>query len=138
MELFNFGVGEESTDKQTYKVIKDRIGLTEEEFNMLPEVERKEWVDACRLALVLFENKYDELYNGYKETEMFSSNANFNLAAAVEIIRSKKRALDAIERDKLVDLTPAQFILMGDDESKEFIEKALSDINLNTAKELDN
>lgn len=137
MELFNFGEGAESTEKQTFRVIKDRIKMSEEDFFNLPSDEIREWVDACRLALLLEETNNDKLFEGYKETEMYSVNGTFNLAAATEIVRNKKRALDVVERGTEIDLTPAQFILMGEEESTNFVNEAMKHMNLETAKALD-
>lgn len=137
MELFNFGEGAESTEKQTYRVIKDRIGISEEEFFKLSTDEIREWVDACRLALLLEETNNEKLLDGYKDTEMYSANGTFNLAAATEIVRNKKRALDVVERGTSIDLTPAQFILMGEEESVNFVNEAMKHMNLETAKALD-
>lgn len=137
MELFNFGEGAESTEKQTFRVIKDRIGMSEEEFFACPSDEIREWVDACRLALLLEETNNEKLFEGYKDTEMYSANGTFNLAAATEIVRNKKRALDVVERGTDIDLTPAQFILMGEEESSSFVHEAMKHMNLETAKALD-
>lgn len=138
MEIFNFGVGSESTEKQTFRVIKERIGMSEEEFFQLPSKEISEWVDACRLAILLEETNHDKLYAGYKDTEMYSASGVYNLAAATEIVRKKKRALDVIERSTEIDLTPAQFILMGDNETVVFLNEAMKKVNLETAKALNN
>ncbi len=138
MELFDFGEGAESTAKQTYRVIKDRIGMSEEEFFLLPSDDISEWVDACRLALLLEKTNNQKLLAGYKDTEMFSKGETFNLAAATVIIRNKKRTLDVVERGTDIDLTPAQFVLMGDKESSEFVNEAMKKMNLDTAKALDN
>lgn len=133
MELFNLGEGAESTERQTFRVIKDRIGINEEDFFNLPSDEIREWVDACRLALLLEETNRDKLYDGYKETDMFSDNGTFNLGAATEIVRDKKRALDVVERSTDIDLIPAQFILMGEEESNKFLNEAMKQMNLETA-----
>ena len=33
--------------------------------------ERDDWVEACKLARLLYENRSDELYEGYKDTDVF-------------------------------------------------------------------
>lgn len=136
MELFNLGDGAESTEKQTYRVIKDRIGISEEEFMSLSIDERNEWVDACRLALLLQETNSEKMYDGYKDTDMYSENKTFNLGAATEIVRNKKRTLIVIEKQTDIDLTPAQFILMGDVESRDLVNEMLKQINLDTVNTL--
>ena len=138
MELFNYGNGAESTEKQTYEAIKDRIKISEAEFMNLPESERKEWVDSCRLALVLVENNEGQLREGYGFTEMYDDNNKFNLGAATEIVRNKKRLLDVIERSSDIDLTPAQFVLMGDVRTHEMANDVMRQINLDTAREISN
>lgn len=137
MEVFNFGPGEESVEKQTYGVIKDRTHMSEEEFMGLPANERSEWVDACRLTLLLWETKKEDLHEGYCNTDMYTESGSFDLGAAVEIVRNKKRALDVVEKYTDVDLTPAQFVLMGDVGTHALVNEAMKQINLDTAKELD-
>lgn len=137
MEVFNVGPGVESVEKQTYGVIKDRVGLSEEEFMKLSANERNEWVDACRLTLLLWDTKKEELHEGYQTTDMYTDDGTFDLGAAVEIVRNKKRALDVVEKYTDIDLTPAQFVLMGDVGTHALVNEAMKQMNLDTAKALE-
>lgn len=136
MELFNYGIDALSTEKQTYLAIKERIGMSEEEFMNLPYNERKEWIDACRLALVLVESNEKQLHEGYCFTDMYNSVGKFDLGAATEIVRNKKRLLDVIEKNSEIDLTPAQFILMGDVNTYNMASDVMKKVNLETAQEV--
>lgn len=136
MELFNFDKDAVSVERQTFMAITEYTGLKEDEFFKLTGAERQEWVDACRLALLLVETNSDKLYEGYKSTDMYNADGTFNLGAATSIIRSKRRLLVSIERDGNIDLTDAQFILLGDVETKRLASEVLKEINLETAKEL--
>lgn len=136
MELFNFDKDAVSIEMQTFMAIEEYTGIKEKEFFELSNIERQEWVDACRLALLLVETNSDNLYAGYKSTDMYNADGTFNLGAAASIIRSKRRLLVSIERDGNIDLTDAQFILLGDVETKNLASEVLKEINLETAKEL--
>ena len=138
MEIFNYGEGSLSVEEQTYRVIKDIVKINEEEFMNLPIEERNDWIEACRMAILLEETNHEKMFLGYKETGMYSVNGTFNLASATEIIKGKKKALESIERSSDIDLTVAQFILLGNDESNKLVNDALKEINLEIAKELDN
>lgn len=138
MEIFNYGEGSLTVEEQTYRVIKDKVKMSEEEFMNLSNEERTDWIEACRMAILLEETNHEKMFLGYKDTEMYSDKGTFNLASATEIIKSKKKALESIERSSDIDLTVAQFILLGNDESNKLVNDALKEINLEIAKELDN
>lgn len=123
-------------DKETYDVIKKSVEFSEEEFMNLTDSERKEWVDACRLARILDSECHDVMVKGYPSSGMYSDNGVFNLSIATCLVRSKKRMLSVIEKYTDIDLTPAQFILMGEDGTFKFQNDAMKQINLETAKDL--
>lgn len=138
MEIFNYGEGNLSVEEQTYRVVKDKVNMSLEDFMNLSIDERNDWVEACRMAILLEKTNHDKMFLGYKDTDMYSEKGTFNLASATEIIKNKKKALESIERGSNVDLTVAQFILLGNDESNKLVNDTLREINLEIAKELDN
>ena len=126
-----------SVELETYEVLGNRLGISEEEFASLPMVERNEWVESCRVARILNENKSDELYEGYYMTDMYDEDGNFSLVQATDIVRSKKRAMDVVK--KYVDFTGSlpQFVLLGDKGTDALINEALKEMNNETARMLD-
>ena len=123
-------------DKETYEVIKKSVEFSEEEFMNMTDSERKEWVDACRLARILDSECHDLMVKGYSSSGMYSDNGTFNLSIATCIVRSKKRMLNVIEKYTDIDITPAQFILMGEEGTFKFQNDAMKQINLETARDL--
>ena len=78
MELTN-------VEKETYEVLGNRLGISMEEFGSMPSNERNDWVESCRVAKLLNENKGSELYEGYYMTSMFDEEGNFSLENATDI-----------------------------------------------------
>ena len=136
MELFNYGKGQVSVERQTYEAIRNSVDFSYDEFMKMDDNERMEWVDACRLALLLIEEKPDVLYEGYRLTNMFDDKGNFNLGNATSIIYSKKKALSMIEKYTDIEFTTAQFILLGENGTCEVINNGLKSINQKTARDL--
>lgn len=124
-------------ERQTYEAIKKSVSFSYDEFMKMRDTERAEWVDACRLARLLNEEKGETLYEGYHHTSMFDEEGNFDLGNATSIVFGKKRALGVIEKYTDIDLTPAQFVLLGENKTQEIINSGLKIINLETAKTLD-
>lgn len=127
MELTN-------VELETYEVLGNRLGISREEFAGLPIIERCEWVEACRVARILNENKPDELYEGYYMTDMFDEDGCFSLVDATDIVRNKKKAMDVVKR--YVDFTGSlpQFVLLGDKGTDQLINEALKEMNNETAR----
>lgn len=130
MELTN-------VEKETYEVLGNRLGISLEEFGSMPSNERNDWVEACRVAKLLNENKASELYEGYYMTSMFDDEGNFSLENAADIIRSKKRTMDVVK--KYVDFTGTlpQFVLLGEGGTHELVNEALKEMNSETARDLE-
>lgn len=130
MELTN-------VEKETYEVLGNRLGISMEEFSKMPSSERNEWVEACRVAKLLNENKPSELYDGYHMTNMYDEAGNFSLEIGSDIVRSKKRAMDVVK--KYVDFTGTlpQFILLGEIGTQGLINEALKEMNNETARNLE-
>lgn len=121
-----------SVDEEVFSTIRKNVEFTEEEFMNMPDPERKEWIDAWRLAKLLDSERHDEMVKGYKNTEVYSENETYNLSVATVMIHGKKRALNIVEKYTDIDLTPAQFILMGDLGTKDFLNDAMKEINKQT------
>lgn len=127
----------EETEVEAYGVVGSKLGISLEEFKELPVNERKEWVDACRLAGILNMERPSTLYEGYCNTDMYDAAGNFDYASATVIVRDKKRALDSIKSSLDVDLSPIKFILLGDKATRDFMTNAMQVVNNETAKDLD-
>ena len=130
MELTNVEI-------ETYEVLGNRLGISEEEFMGLASSERNEWVESCRVAKLLNENKSSELYEGYYMTTMYDEEGNFSLDSATDIIRSKKKAMDVVK--KYVDFTGTlpQFVLLGEEGTHKLVNDALREMNNETARDLE-
>ena len=130
MELTNI-------EKETYEVLGNKLGISLEEFSNMPISERNEWVEACRVAKLLNENKPSELYDGYYMTNMYDEAGNFSLEIGSDIVRSKKRAMDVVK--KYVDFTGSlpQFVLLGEIGTQDLINEALKEMNNETARDLE-
>ena len=130
MELTN-------VEKETYEVLKNRLNISEEEFSLLPGNERNEWVEACRVAKLLNENKTTELYEGYYMTGMYDEEGEFSLENATDIVRGKKKAMDVVKR--YVDFTGSlpQFVLLGEEGTRKMVNDALKEMNNETARDLE-
>ncbi len=121
MELTNM-------ELEAYEVLKDKLGISEVEFANLASVEKSEWVEAYKLAKLLYENKKDELYEGYKDTDVYCD-GEFNLVECTEMVRQKKRIMDNIEKHVDFKGSLPQFILLGDKVNFELVSEGLKNIN---------
>lgn len=126
-----------SVEKETYEVLGNRLGMSEEEFASMPTSERSEWVESCRVARLLNENKSSELYEGYYMTNMYDEDGKFSLVDATDIVRSKRRIMDVVK--KYVDFTGTlpQFVLLGENGTHDLINEALKEMNSETARILE-
>ena len=115
-------------EKEIYNVLKDKLNMTEEEFALLPVSERNDWVEACKLARLLYENRYDELYEGYKDTDVFKD-GEFDLVEASEMIRQKKNIFIDLEKHMNFNGSLPQFILLGENNNYILVNEGLKNIN---------
>lgn len=115
-------------EKDIYNVLKDKLNITEEEFALLPVSERNDWVEACKLARLLYENRKDELYEGYKDTDVFK-NGEFDLVEATEMIRQKKNIFIDLEKEMNFNGSLPQFILLGENNNYKLVSEGLKNIN---------
>lgn len=123
-------------EKDVYNVLKEKLNMTEEEFGLLPVSERNDWVEACKLARLLYENRYDELYEGYKNTDVFKD-GEFNLVEATEMIRQKKNIFIDLEEHMNFNGSLPQFILLGENNNFILVNEGLKNINTKNVKDME-
>ena len=123
-------------EKDVYNVLKDKLNMTEEEFALLPVSERNDWVEACKLAKLLYENRKDELYEGYKDTDVFKDD-EFDLVEATEMIRQKKNIFIDLEKDMNFNGSLPQFILLGENNNYKLVNEGLKNINTKNAIDME-
>ena len=123
-------------EKEIYNVLKDRLNMTEEEFALLPVSERNDWVEACKLSRLLYENRYDELYEGYKDTDVFKD-GEFDLVEASEMIRQKKNIFIDLEKHMNFNGSLPQFILLGENNNYILVNEGLKNINTKNAIDME-
>ena len=123
-------------EKDIYNVLKDKLNMTEEEFALLPVSERNDWVEACKLARLLYENRYDELYVGYKDTDVFKD-GEFDLVEASEMIRQKKNIFIDLEKHMNFNGSLPQFILLGENNNYILVNEGLKNINTKNAIDME-
>ena len=123
-------------EKEIYNILKDKLNISEEEFALLPVSERNDWVEACKLARLLYENRYDELYEGYKDTDIFKD-GKFDIVEATEMIRQKKNILDDLEKHMNFNGSLPQFILLGDKNNYNLVSEGLKNINIKNAIDME-
>ena len=123
-------------EKDVYNVLKEKLNMTEEEFGLLPVSERNDWVEACKLARLLYENRYDELYEGYKNTDVFKD-GEFDLVEATEMIRQKKNIFIDLEEHMNFNGSLPQFILLGENNNFILVNEGLKNINTKNAMDME-
>ena len=123
-------------EKDIYNVLKEKLNMTEEEFGLLPVSERNDWVEACKLARLLYENRKDELYEGYKNTDVFKD-GEFNLVEATEMIRQKKNIFIDLEEHMNFNGSLPQFILLGENNNFILVNEGLKNINTKNVKDME-
>ena len=123
-------------EKDVYNVLKEKLNMTEEEFGLLPVSERNDWVEACKLARLLYENRKDELYEGYKNTDVFKD-GEFNLVEATEMIRQKKNIFIDLEEHMNFNGSLPQFILLGENNNFILVNEGLKNINTKNVKDME-
>lgn len=125
-----------TTEKDVYEIIKNKVDFSEEEFLNLPSNEKNDWIEACRLAIILCQNKGVELYNAYRSLNLADSRGTFDIGSCVMLVKSKKKAYDVIGNNVNRPGTLAEFILLGEVGTNEVINEALKLENHETAVEL--
>lgn len=125
-----------NTEKDVYSIISSKVDFSEDEFLNFPSNEKNDWIEACRLAIILCENKGSELLNSYKSLNLVDNMGNVDLAECVLLVKSKKKLYDVISNDVNRPGTLAEFILLGEVGTTEIINQAIKNENEETAKEL--
>ena len=125
-----------TTEKDVYEIIKNKVEFSEEEFLNLPSNEKNDWIESCRLAIIVCENKGVELYNAYRSLNLADNSGNFDIGSCVVLVKSKKKAYDVISNNVNRPGTLAEFILLGEVGTNEVINEALKLENRETAVEL--
>ena len=123
-------------EKNVYNVLKEKLNMTEEEFGLLPVSERNDWVESYKVAKLLFENKYDEFYEGYKDTDVFK-NGEFDIVEATEMIRQKKNIFIDLEEHMNFNGSLPQFILLGENNNFILVNEGLKNINTKNAMDME-
>ena len=124
------------TLKDVYEIICGKVDFTEEEFFSLADKEKNDWIEACRLAAILYENKKVELYNGYRSTKLIDDNGNIDLAECVILVKSKKKLYDVISNDPNRPGTLVEFVLLGEVGTSEIVNQAIHNEYRETAKDI--
>lgn len=109
-------------EMEAYMIVREKLGLSEEEYLKLSWIERKELATAYRIAKKLGVEKNDLLQKLYAETNMFDNNGIYDLANATLIIK-KKAGILSIAKTKLgFTDTIEEFVLKGDKETKKVLQ----------------
>ena len=125
------------TLKDVYEIVCGKVDLNEEEFLSLSNQEKNDWIEACRLAAILYENKKTELFNGYRSTKIVDGNGNIDFAECVILVKSKKKLYDVIANDPNRPGTLVEFVLLGEVGTQEIVNQAIHNEYKETAKEID-
>ena len=125
-----------SVEKDVYTIIKNKVDFSEDEFLGFPSNEKNDWIEACRLAIILCENKGSELLNSYKSLNLTDNMGNVDLAECVLLVRSKKKLYDVISNDVNRPGTLAEFILLGEVGTTEIVNQAIKNEYEETAKDI--
>lgn len=125
-----------SVEKDVYTIIKNKVDFSEDEFLGFPSNEKNDWIEACRLAAILYENKKVELYNGYRSTNLFDDNGNIDLAECVILVKSKKKLYDVISNDPNRPGTLVEFVLLGEVGTSQIVNQAIHNEYKETAKDI--
>ena len=124
------------TLKDVYEIICGKVEFTEEEFFSLSDKEKNDWIEAWRLAAILYNNKKSELFNGYRSTKIVDGNGNIDFAECVILVKSKKKLYDVISDDPNRPGTLVEFILLGEVGTQEIVNQAIQNEYKDTAKDI--
>lgn len=104
-------------EREAYMVVREILGLSEEEYLKLSYIERKELAEAYRVAKKIGIEQQGLLQTLYGNTNMFDDNGIFDLAKATMIVKEKAGIL-SIARTKLgLKDSIEEFVLKGDSET---------------------
>lgn len=110
-------------ETEAYMIVRDALGVSEEEYLKLSWIERKELATAYRVAKKLGVEKNQLLQELYAGTKMFDDNGVYDLSAATLIIKDKAGIL-SIARTKLgFTDTIEEFVLKGEKETNDVLKE---------------
>ena len=110
-------------ETEAYMIVREEMGLTEDEYLKLTWVERKELATAYRIAKKLGIEQNTILQELYANTKMFDENGVYDLSAATIIVKEKAGIL-SVARTKLgLTDTIEEFVLRGEVETKKVAEE---------------
>ena len=113
-------------ETEAYMIVREEMGLTEDEYLKLTWVERKELATAYRIAKKLGIEQNTILQELYANTKMFDENGVYDLSAATIIVKEKAGIL-SVARTKLgLTDTIEEFVLRGEVETKKVAEEVNS------------
>lgn len=125
-----------NVEKDVYAIIKNKVNFSEEEFMNLSSSDKNDWVEACRLAIILCENKGVEFYNGYRSSDIIDATGKIDIAACVVLVKSKKKLYDVISNSVNRPGTLAEFILLGEVGTSEIVNQAMKTIYEENARDI--
>ena len=117
-------------ETEAYMIVRDELGLTEEEYLSLTWIERKELATAYRIAKKLGVEQNALLQELYADTRMFDENGVYDLSAATIIVKEKAGILSVAKTKLGLTDTIEEFVLRGDIETKKIaadVRKVLGD-----------
>ena len=104
-------------ERDAYMLIRNKLGYSEEEYLKLSYIERRELSLAYRTAKRLGLEQMNKLYDGYRDTNMFSSDGTYDLGTATLIIKEKIAILSLAKTKLKVTDSIDDFILKGNEET---------------------
>ena len=121
---------------EVYNVLKDLLNISEVEFANLPIKDKNDWIESYRLAKLLYENRREDLYKGYKDTNIYKNN-QFDIIVATEMVRQKKNILDDLKEHMNFKGSLPQFILLGDKLNYKLVNEGIKNINIKNVLEME-
>ena len=110
-------------EREAYMIVRNELGLSEEDYLKLSYIERKELAEAYRVAKNLGINHQEKLRDGYIDTGMFNSVGVYDLAVATMIIKEKAGILSLARTRLGLKDSIEEFVLKGDRETNKILEK---------------
>ena len=117
-------------ETEAYMIVRDELGITEEEYLKVTWIERKELATAYRIAKKLGVEQNALLQELYADTRMFDENGVYDLSAATIIVKEKAGILSVAKTKLSLTDTIEEFVLRGDVETKKIaaeVRKILGD-----------
>ena len=110
-------------EMEAYMIVREKLGLSEEEYLKLSWIERKELATAYRVAKKLGVEKNALLQELYADTKMFDANGIFDLATATLIVKEKAGILSIAKTKLGFTDTIEEFVLKGNIETNKVLQE---------------